>query len=243
MNKNKKGFIAIIPARADSKEIKNKNLILIGGHPLISYSITAAKKSKFIKDVFVSTDGKNIAKVARKYGAKVVMRPKKLAKDKSQIEDSIPYTIKHIKKLFNQKCENIVLMQPTSPQRSTNDLDNAIRKFIKDKADSLFSCTEQDLCIWEKKNSKIIPTNFNPYKRKNRQDKNKNYIENGSIYVTKKKIYDIYKNRLGGKISIYIMGSYARQELDTKSDSKLIESILSLHSIKKLKLTIPRKIK
>jgi N-acylneuraminate cytidylyltransferase len=243
MNKNKKNFIAIIPARKGSKEIKNKNLILINGHPLLSYSIAAAKKSKFIKDVFVSTDGKNIAKVARRYGAKVVIRPKKLSKDSSRIEDAILYTVKHIKNLLNPKYDNIVLMQPTSPQRSINDLDNAIRKFIKDKADSLFSCTKQDLCIWENKNSKIIPVNFNPYKRKNRQEKNKSYIENGSIYVTKKKIYDTYKNRLGGKISIYIMENYARHELDTKNDSKFITSILSAQIAKKFKLTVPRKIK
>ena len=63
MSRKQEGFIAIIPARAGSKEIKKKNIIKINGHPLISYSIEAAKKSKFIKNVFVSTDGKEIAKI------------------------------------------------------------------------------------------------------------------------------------------------------------------------------------
>ena len=139
---SKKNFTAIIPARALSKEIKSKNLVTIGDHPLVSYSIEAAKKSKFIKDIYVSTDGKNIAKIAKKYGAKVIIRPKHLSQDFSQVEDAVIHAIKIIEKLYHKKVDNIVLMQPTSPQRKINDVDNAIRKFIKDKADSLFSCTE-----------------------------------------------------------------------------------------------------
>lgn len=74
-----KNFIALITAREGSKGIKNKNLKKINGHPLIAYSIFAAKKSKNIKKVYVTTDGKNIAKISKKYGADVIMRPKNLA--------------------------------------------------------------------------------------------------------------------------------------------------------------------
>ena len=66
----------LIPARAGSREIKKKNIVQINGYPLLSYSIEAAKRSKFIKKIFVSTDGKDIAKVAEKYGAIIIKRPK-----------------------------------------------------------------------------------------------------------------------------------------------------------------------
>ena len=101
MYKKQKNFVAIIPARAGSKEIKRKNIFPINGHPLVSYSIAAAKKSKFIKEVFVSTDGKDIAKVAKKYGAKIIRRPKHLSNGAAQIEPSILHAIKYIEKFIN----------------------------------------------------------------------------------------------------------------------------------------------
>ena len=239
---SKKNFIAIIPARANSKEIKNKNIIPIGGHPLVSFSIEAAKKSKFIEDVYVSTDGIKIAKIARQYGAKVIIRPKHMARDHSQIEDSVLYTIHQIEKKYGKSVDNVVLMQPTSPQRNVKDLDNAIKKFIKKKADSLFSCTNLYPCLWQEKKSKIKPINFSPQKRKNRQNKIPQYIENGSIYVTKRKIYETYKSRLGGKISNYVMASYSVTELDTKEDLIFLSAFLNLAIRKKLKLISPRKV-
>ena len=78
--KNK--FVALIPAREGSKGVKNKNIKIINGHPVIAYSILAAKKSKNVKKVFVTTDGPNIAKIAKKYGAEVIIRPKNLSKGK-----------------------------------------------------------------------------------------------------------------------------------------------------------------
>ena len=168
MYKTQKNFVAIIPARAGSKEVKKKNIALINGHPLLSYSIEAAKRSKFIKRIFVSTDGKDISKTAEKYGAIVIKRPKNISNSTSQIEPAVLHAIKNIEKSFKDKVDNIVLLQPTSPLRSINDLDNAISKFIKDKADSLFSCVNLHPHIWRYKKSKISPLGHNPYKRLNR---------------------------------------------------------------------------
>ena len=160
MYKTKKNFVAIIPARAGSKEVKKKNIALINGHPLLSYSIEAAKRSKFIKRIFVSTDGKDISKTAEKYGAIVIKRPKNISNRTSQIEPTVLHAIKNIEKSFKDKVDNIVLLQPTSPLRSINDLDNAISKFIKDKADSLFSGVDIQPHIWSKTRKKLKPINF-----------------------------------------------------------------------------------
>ena len=109
-------------------------------------------------------------------------------------------------------------MQPTSPQRKINDVDNAIRKFIKDKADSLFSCVRTYPYLWEERNFKNAPLNFNPLKRVNRQNRQPQYIENGSIYVTKRKIYKNNRCRVGGKITKYVMSKFSEIELDGKDD-------------------------
>ena len=243
MCKNKNNFIAIIPARSGSKEVKNKNVIKIEGHPLIAYSIEAAKKSKFVENVFVTTDGKYIAKVARQYGAKVIFRPKQISKHTSQIEDAILHAIEYVEKFYKKEVENIVLMQPTSPLRNKDDLDNAIKKFIKDKADSLFSCINNHPLVWQYKNYKLSPLNYNPFKRPSRQTMLPTLIENGSIYVTKKKIYKAKKSRLAGKISSYVMESYSKMELDAKKDLKFLSAFMKPKNIKMFNLINPKKIK
>ena len=140
MYKKQKIFVAVIPARVGSKEIKKKNIFPINGHPLVSHSIEAAKRSKFITNIFVSTDGKDIAKIAERYGAIIIRRPKRLSNDVAQIEPVILHAVRYIEKIYKEKIDNIVLLQPTSQLRGIEDLDNAINKFIKDKADSLFTC-------------------------------------------------------------------------------------------------------
>jgi|TARA_Y100000294_G_scaffold177874_1_gene205367 N-acylneuraminate cytidylyltransferase len=240
MYKTKKNFVAIIPARAGSKEIKKKNIFLINGHPLLSYSIEAAKRSKFIKKIFVSTDGKDIAKVAEKYGAIIIKRPKHISNNAAQIEPAILHAIRYVEKVYKEKIDNIVLLQPTSPLRRIDDLDNAINKFIKDKADSLFSCVNLHPHVWRDRNSKILPLGHNPYKRLNRQNMPQTLIEDGSIYVTKKKIYEIKKNRLGGKISKYIMENYSVFQIDTKNDLNFISTLLKTKIRKTLKIISPK---
>ena len=252
--KNK--FIALIPAREGSKGIKNKNIKLINGHPIIAYSILAAKKSKNISQVFVTTDGPNIAKISRKYGAKVIMRPKTLAKGKMMLEPSLIHAIDYLEKKNQSNIENIVLLQPTSIIRHKNDIDNAIKVFKSEKADSLFSSCDMHIFLWRKKNktfrssgrkrekvSRAIPPlnpiNYNFKNRKNRQELPKEFIENGSFYITKKKILMKYKNRLGGKISTYTMNSLSIFEIDTKEDLKTISLFFSSGFAKKAKIIAP----
>ena len=178
------------------------------GHPLISYSIQAAKESKFINRVFVTTDGKKIAEISKRYGAEVIIRPKKLSGDKLSVEPAVEHAVDEIEKKLNFIFDNIVLLQPTSPLRSAKDIDKAISLFIKKKSDSLFSSVNLHSLFWTKKN-KYIPTNYNVNKRLNRQQMHETLIENGSIYISKKKIYKNKNNRLGGKISTYTMKNFS----------------------------------
>ena len=121
-------------------------------------------------------------------------------------------------------------------------MDNAINKFVNDKADSLFSCVNLHSHIWRTKYSKILPFGHNPLKRLNRQFMPQTLIEDGSIYVTKRKIYELKKNRLGGKISKYIMKNYSVFQVDTKNDLNLVTTFLKTKNKKTFRIISPKKI-
>jgi len=230
----KKKFIAIIPARSGSKGLKNKNILNLSSHPLISYSIQAAKESKYISRIYVTTNGKKIAKISKRYGAEVITRPKKLSGDKISIESVVEHAVDKIEKKINFNFDNIVLLQPTSPLREARDIDKAISIFIKKKLDSLFSSVDLHSLFWTKRN-KYIPKNYNLNKRINRQERQEEtLIENGSIYITKKEIYKNKNNRLGGKISTYTMKNFSVFEVDSKEDLDLISILASSKRLKKI---------
>ena len=120
-------IIAIIPARKGSKRLKNKNIFLLNKSPLIEYTIMAAKKSNFIDKIIVSTDSKKFLSIANKNGIKVnKLRPKKLSEDNTPTIDVIKYETKKLKKNYF-----ILVLQPTSPLRSTLEIDKSIEIFYK----------------------------------------------------------------------------------------------------------------
>lgn len=128
MYKRKK-IIAFIPARAGSKRIKGKNKKNLNGIPLFEYSIKIAQSSKYIDDVIVSTDSKEILNKSINLGCKKInLRPKKLATDTSRIIDSIIYEIKN-ENLTGYDA--VVLLQPTFPYRKVEMLDKAIEEYFK----------------------------------------------------------------------------------------------------------------
>ena len=133
-------FLAIIPARKGSKGIKNKNFKNFNGKPLIYWTIKAAKKSKFIDKLIVSTNSKNILNFA--LSQKVMcpfLRPENISNSRSKAKDVILHTINFLKKNHNYTPDAIIYLQPTSPLRETKDINNACKRFIRFKPDSLVS--------------------------------------------------------------------------------------------------------
>ncbi|MCK4825372.1 acylneuraminate cytidylyltransferase family protein, partial [bacterium] len=144
---NNKTILALIPARGGSKGIPKKNIKPLLGKPLIAWTIEQAKKSKYFDIIIVSTDSEEIAKISEKYGAEVpFLRPKQLARDSSPTIDAIMHALNWFEER-GEYFDIVVLLEPTSPLRKENDLDNAIELFIKniDKADSLVSVGEVHL--------------------------------------------------------------------------------------------------
>ena len=230
-------YIAIIPARKGSKEILNKNIKIIGGKPLIAWTIEQALCSKKISRVIVSTDSTKIAKISENYGAEVpFLRPEKIATDSATTEEVLLHAIEAMG--IPNKNNAIVLLQPTSPIRLKRSIDSAINKFEKDRADSLVSVNLTKNFFW-KKDKKLIPL-YDIFKRPMRQNLKKNqvfYRENGSIYITKVSCLVKYKNRLGGKISMFEMSEKEGHEIDSMNDFQIVKNYVSELKRKKIKVS------
>ena len=219
----KKRFIAIILARGDSKGIKNKNLIKVNNKPLLYWSIQSCKNSKKLHSYWVSSDSSKILNFALENKAKVISRPKRFSTDKSSSELAWMHAVKELEKK-QIKFDCVVGIQPTSPVREKKEIDKAISLFQNKKYDSVLSVCESHVFIWKKKNNKILP-NYNIFSRPMRQKIGKQYLENGSIYIFNKNKFLKIKNRLFGKIGLYIMKKYHSFEVDSLDDIKLINSL------------------
>jgi len=216
-------ILGIIPARGGSKGIPGKNIKELMGKPLIAYTIEAAQESSIDK-VIVSTEDIEIAKIATDYDCDVVMRPKELATDTSITEDAMIHAVKTLEK-ENIEIDIVVLLQPTSVFRTTDDINSALKKFKKDKVDSLLSVFPSHLFLWkENKEKDITPVNYDPHYRPMRQQLHQ-FAENGAIYITKKNILLKEKSRLGGKIALYVMNQEHSLEIDTNYDWWLTEQL------------------
>ena len=222
--KNK--FISIILARKGSKGIKNKNLSLIKGKPLIYWSIKQSLNSKKISQTWVSSDSEKILKFSKQYGAKIIKRPKKYSNDKTSSEDSWLHAIKFLQKNKNY-FENVIGIQPTSPIRNSIDFDMAINNFTKNKFDSLFSSSKiEDFFIWEKK-KKTLKANYNFKKRPRRQEIKPKFLENGSFYIFNKNQFLKTKCRLFGKIGTYTQKEKIKSfQIDNIEDLEIINKLL-----------------
>ncbi len=223
----RKKIIAIIPARGGSKGLPGKNIKLLAGKPLIAWTIERALKSKYLDRVIVSTDDKEIAEVSKKYGAEVIERPKKLATDKAKTIDVVSHVLGVLKK-EHYVPDIAVLLQPTSPLRVTDDIDESILMFLKNKCDSVISFYESSFPLQGFKMEKkyLKPILGNKYLKTRRQDLPKTYLPNGALYVFTPRDLLKYKTFYPEKILPYIMPSDRSIDIDHEIDLKLAELII-----------------
>lgn len=217
--------VAIILARGNSVSIKNKNLKKINNKPLLEWSINHCKNSKFIDQVWVSSDSKKILNFSLKKGARAILRPKKYAKSNSSSEIAWLHAIKYLEK---QKIifDTIVAPQATSPIRGRNDFDEALKKFELNNFDSLFSASKlRDFFVWKKKNN-LLKANYDFKKRKPRQKIDPIYLENGSFYIFNKNKFKKNTCRMFGNIGFYIQENYKSFQIDEKNDLIILEILM-----------------
>lgn len=213
---NRLKILAVIPARAGSKGIPNKNIRIVGGRPLIYYSIKNALDSKMVKDVIVSTDSPEVKVIAQQMGALVKWRKVELCGDDVTLDavvaDAIP----------DEKWDYIITMQPTSPTLKVSTLDTAIRYTIENDLDTVISVINKPHLSWSEKDGKKTP---NYILRLNRQYLPPYYMETGAFVISKASVITPM-TRIGDNIDIYEVPEDESLDVDTFNDLRNVAAIL-----------------
>lgn len=234
MSKNIPKILAVIPARGGSKGLPGKNIIQLGGKPLIAHSIEVAKESKLIQRIITTTDDMEIADVAKSYGAEIpFIRPSELALDDTPPEPVLKHAIEFLEQKEDYKPDIIVWLEPPYPIRTAEEVDEAIQMFIDDpEADSLRAVCrpfQNPYKMWVLEGKYLKPLInqdrevFHTGPRQNIRDV---YWQNTHIFLLR---YDtIMKggNFYGDKILPYILNEDRFIDIDSKFDLELAEMIM-----------------
>jgi len=224
----KKKILAIIPARGGSKRLPRKNILDLAGKPLISWSIDAAKNSRYIDRVILSSDDAEIIQVAQECGCDVPFtRPKELAEDATRSIDVVTHALKSLEEVYDY----VILLQPTSPLRTSEDIDAAIELCLEKEATSVIGvCEMEHSPLWSNTlDESMSMDNFldEKYNNSRSQDLPTYYRINGAFYmskvesVLKEETFFVQKN-----IYASLMSQEHSVDIDTKLDFIVAKAIL-----------------
>ncbi len=226
-------ILAIIPARGGSKGIPGKNMADLCGRPLLGYTFDAAKKSRFITRIVLSTDDEGFAAYGRENGIEVSMRPSFLASDTAVMKDVINY---HLDELENAgyKPDIFILLQPTSPLRTEKHIDEALKALMDDDtADATVSVVDVPHEYLPMKLMKLKDDGSLGFfqsdgeKYTTRQTLPHLYARNGAaVYAVYTDVYRETGSLYGKRCIPYIMEEEDSVDIDNKFDLFLAECIL-----------------
>ncbi len=215
-------ILAVIPARAGSKGIPNKNIRIIGGYPLVYYAIHNALSSQYITDVIVSTDSAEVAIIAKQMGAGCKWRDASLCGDAvtldAVIADAIPADV---------QWDYVVTMQPTSPTLKVQTLDNAIAYAVENQLDTVISAINAPHLSWGVRDGKKVP---NYTERLNRQYLPPYYLETGAFVISKASVVTP-KTRIGKKVDVFEVPEDEAQDVDTFDDLRSVAATLNAKKV------------
>lgn len=236
--KNKLNIMCLILARGGSQRIPGKNIKILGGKPLIAYTIECAKKSKYINRIIVSTDSDEIARVAKKFGAEAPFRrPARISKADSTELDAFIHALNWLKENQNYTPDLIVKLFPTSPLRKTESVDKAIELLLADpQADSVRSvrlCSEHPHKMWtiDRKMNRLRP--FVPPDKKipeahtlSYQVLPQIYIQNACIDAVRTQVIFKKKSITGTQIIPFVMDELESLDINTPLDFKFAKFLI-----------------
>lgn len=225
-------ILAVIPARGGSKSVPRKNIAMLGGKPLIFYTIREAKKITQITNLIVSTDDPEIAQICKNFGAEVPeIRPKCLATDDAQTIDVVKHVLSFSEKQCGLVYDSVLLLQPTSPLRKASHIARAIDMFSSTDCDSLVSI--------------VGVGGYHPFRMKRlvdsflvnyidqgfedmrpRQNLPPVFIRNGAIYLVRRDVIMNQNQLVGSKCLGYEMSEHESINIDSEIDLKIAEMLL-----------------
>jgi len=218
-------IVAIIPARGGSKGIPRKNIKEVCGKPLIAHIVETALKVRELDRVIVSTEDKEIAEIAQKWGAEVpFLRPKELARDETPTLPVLQHAVKYLEEMENYRPDIVVLLYATSPLLRAERVSEAIKMLKNGGFDSVLSVVEDMGHYWIEKGGKY--ERLYPKVVKNRQFTKPLFKENGAIYVYKKDILMKEDKIDGGKRGLLIMQKEESIDIDEPIDFEIAEFLM-----------------
>jgi len=227
-------ILSIIPARGGSKGLPRKNLTQLNGKPLITYSIESALKSKLVNRVIVSTEDAEIAEVSRRHGSEVFIRPNELAQDDTPTI-SVVFQVLHQLEEDGYHANVVVLLQPTTPLRTTKDIDAAVQLFLTGNCQSVVSVSEMEhspYWSFQAESGYLKPLLGKKYLKMRRQDLPKVYLPNGALFISNPIVLYETKSFYSSRVMPYIMPTERSIDIDCENDLLQAEILLkkSLHT-------------
>lgn len=215
-------ILAIIPARGGSKGIPRKNVRLLNGKPLISYSIDNARECDLISDIVVTTDDEEILSIAKLKNIYSIERNTELAGDNITLDPVVYDAVLKMEQLKNKRYDVVITLQATSPLLQADTLEKAIDSFLNNGKDTYISAVNKPHLSWSKNNSGYFPKYT---QRLNRQQLHPNYIETGAFFITKRE-YIKPNSRMGKEVSIFEVPEEQSVDIDSANDWIICENAL-----------------
>lgn len=213
--------LAIIPARGGSKGVPGKNIKLLGNKPLLAHAIACAKQSEKVTTVAVSTDCEQIAAIAKAYDALVIERPIALAEDTSNVVSAVEHALEFLGAAYDL----IVLLQPTSPLRTSNDLDRIISMFETEAVDGVISVVPFDdyhpARMYNLNDDLSLAPFINEGETSRRQDLEPVYYRNGCFYAVTVQAFQREKSFMVKNKKAYVMDANWLVNIDSHRDFKI----------------------
>lgn len=236
--------IAFIPVRGGSKSIPLKNIKLINGKPLVYWTVKAACECKYMDEVFVATDSKEIKEIVEgfKSGAESMMFAKLniIGRSAESASDTASTEFTMLEFANKYEFDSITLIQATSPLLISHDLNRGFELFSETGTDSVLSVVPQKRFNWRVDEYGFAhPTNYDVFSRPRRQEFSGYLVENGAFYITSREALLKTKNRLSGNIKVVEMHEDTLLEIDEPSDWIIIESIMKKREQQNKTTTIP----
>lgn len=219
-------FLAVIPARSGSRRIPEKNLRTFGGKPLILWTVEAARKSRLLQRVLVSTDSQTIADTARRAGLEVpFLRPAALATETAPMVDVIRHAVGFVEK-EGASVSSVVTLQPTSPLRTADDIDAALKVYLEapDRAVVSVSPASPPPEFWMRLEDDALVPMAGSWPTLRSQDAPPVYALNGSIYVTPRSLLR-QGDLVGPRPRAYVMPKERSVDIDEESDWRIAEAL------------------
>ncbi|GAA4177538.1 acylneuraminate cytidylyltransferase family protein [Gryllotalpicola koreensis] len=216
--------VAVIPARAGSRGVPDKNVQLVGGVPLIARAVASARAAELIDVVTVSTDGAMIAAAARDAGAEIVDRPARLADDTATSESALLHAL-DVLDARGIRADVLVFIQATSPFIDPADLDFAITRILTDESDVVLAAAESHAFLWRMTDAGAVAINHDASFRPRRQDREPQYVETGAFYVMRASGFRAAGFRFFGRIGIAVTDERHSLEIDTPDQLALADAL------------------